>query len=429
MWWVALAAAAPVTLGEAIERGSTANPAAVGAAASADAARARSVEARWALVPDLSVGGSATWGTGNVVAGPSFPLLGVPQTAGPPLDPVGAPAANGLVAATARVGLGDLPERLARVDAALARERSTDALARAAALEAGWSAGMAWVDLAEATDGVGLAEVDLAAAREVERRARALVDGGVRPGVERALAASATAASEARLVEARAAVAVAGARLSAALGGGAWEAAPGALGRATAPADGAPPALAAATEARASAVAAARAERAAFWPRVDLVAATWARGGGWPGPASAVPDVGNWAVGATASWSVLDLPEVSSRARAARADADAAAAAEEALRLAIAAQVAEAAARVVAADERRALVPARLAATDAALREAGARYEAGLADLAEVELARALDRAARAEDVAARAAADRAALTLAWACGDLSAVSTAGGAP
>lgn len=416
-----------LTLSAVVKRAMDQHPAVRGARAELDAAEASRTESAWDLAPDAWLGGEVALGTGNVVVGPMFPMAGVPAVSGPAVDPEYSGAAQSQVALTASWGVSDLPARIARLDAAIGTVRAEEDDLRAAEVRAGFNAAIAYVDVVEAEADEAVAMADLEWYRAAQRQADALATAQVRPGADRALAAAGTAAAEQRLIEAHRKVAVAHARLAAAIGdaGADVTVIPADLDRVASPSDADPsksPSAAAARYRSEAAASAVRAERAAYLPRVSLVGAAWSRGGGWPPPADASPVVPNWAVGATLSWSILDLPAVRAHVRGAKARADGASAHLAEIELQVQEQVREASAARAAAQAALALAPARVEAAATARAQADARYAAGLTDLVEVEHAQFIESGARRDAAHARSDVARAALVLAYALGDLSIV-------
>ncbi len=186
-------------------------------------------------------------------------------------------------------------------------------------------------------------------------------------------------------------------------------------------------------EARDAALAEAREQgvaQLAWWPRVDVVGAIWARGSGTPVNgvvASAMgnglnPAVDNWAIGLVVSWPVLGFPSISAQIRGATAAAAAAAAEERTAENAVASARTAADAnvegtRIIAQRARAALDAARVA-----LDQAMARYGAGLSSVVDAADAQRLLARAEAAEALARIDVTIARLSRARAGGDLRAL-------
>jgi outer membrane protein TolC len=160
---------------------------------------------------------------------------------------------------------------------------------------------------------------------------------------------------------------------------------------------------------------------AQYLPRLNLVAALWARGSGFlDSPASGlVPDIPNWAAGAVVSWSVLDIPAIQARARTVEADYAASLARRDEVVLTVSGQLARATAVVQGAMRVAQQTPAELASAKAAEQQALARYQSGLAPVVDVADAERVLAQAEIDDAVARLEVRRALLLLARASGDL----------
>jgi outer membrane protein TolC len=160
---------------------------------------------------------------------------------------------------------------------------------------------------------------------------------------------------------------------------------------------------------------------AQYLPRVDLVAALWMRGSGlFDSPASGlVPDIPNWAAGATVTWSVLDIPTIRARARAASALHGAAVARRDETVLAIEGQLSSASAVLQGALRVAKQTAPTLAAAKTAEEQAVARFRTGLAPVVDVADAERVLAQAELEDAVARLEVRRAMLLMGRASGDL----------
>jgi len=162
--------------------------------------------------------------------------------------------------------------------------------------------------------------------------------------------------------------------------------------------------------------------RAEYLPRLDLVAALFARGSGVSPTATAdgiVPDTADWAAGIVVSWSILDIPRITSRARAASADYSAAIARRDEVVLEVSGELETASAILQGTLRVARETPVALAAARTAEQQARARYQSSLAPIVEVADAERVLAQADAADAIARIEVRRALLLLARAGGDL----------
>jgi outer membrane protein TolC len=149
--------------------------------------------------------------------------------------------------------------------------------------------------------------------------------------------------------------------------------------------------------------------------------ALWLRGSGYYGsPADGLaPDIPNWAVAATLSWSLLDIPKTQARSRAASADAAAQAAHRDETELAVASQMDSATALLRGAVRISETTPTGVTSAREAEQQALARYRAGLTQAIEVADAERLLTQVEVNDALARLAVRRAELLVARAAGDI----------
>ncbi|MFN2375037.1 MAG: TolC family protein [Candidatus Binatia bacterium] len=410
-----------LTLAEAMKRAADDTPGAVSDLAERKAADARLQGARVELWPELALSGGATTGTGNVVAGGVFQSGGFPVVSGPPAAEETEAGWQSLAGLTARWDLLGLVARVREVDAALAATERSGAVAEAQRQSRAMSAGMAWLQAAQAADEVDVARTDVERGREVARAAEALVEAGLRPGVERTLAAADLAIAEQRLATVDGRAAATRARLALAVG----------QAGSTRPASGAVPAVPELPAANAThpliranssmveeADSRLHATRARFAPRLDLAAAGWMRSGQWP-PGEQTEVVPNWAVGLVLEIPLRDLASRASEAQALLAERDAARARLEAARLEVGAQLAEAEALLEAASQADARSSVVVEAARAAFGQAQGRFDAGLLDITLVAAAKSRAREAELASLSARFDVLRAALARDYARGDL----------
>jgi multidrug efflux system outer membrane protein len=383
-------------------------------------ADARVDAARAAMLPDLSLAGGFTMGTGNVVAGGIFPPQGLGAFSGPPTAVDGRPGWQSQAGLGARWDIIGLVARLREVDVALAETQAVDARASLASLDRAWAAGAAWLAAAEADAALQAAEVDLQTRRRLAASAEALAAAGTRSAQEHALALAAVAGAEANVARARGAADAAIARLATALRVADPVGDLGPLPTRPAPMSAEAPAVVVAeadVEAREAQVAASAAR---FLPRLELLAAGSVRAGSWP-PTAAPAVAPNWGVGLVLDVPLLDGASRRAEVTAARSALAAADATSEVAMATVLGQRAEAAAWLRAAEATGLASQAARDASEEALRLTEARYAAGLLPWDAVGGA-AL--ALRDADLTARLAlvdVVRAALLVDYAAGDLSA--------
>jgi len=424
---VALAAPAPLTLEAAVARAQAANPAVATQAQREAVAAARVDVARAEPWVRVNLAAQVDRSTGNVVAGATFPVAGLPGVQGPP----GSTAFNGGAWQTV-LGVGaswDAMELLRRptlVTVAELQGAAARAGRAATLLEVGGRAADAFLVAVQARALVRAAEASEARTRTFHGVVSTLVGQALRPEQDLARAATDLAAARILSERTRAGAALAAVRLGAAIGEGgtAPEVTEGPPGEPPEPAEapGKHPALLASEADVAAASARADAVKLGVLPRVELLGALFLRGGGLaPGAPGdgLLPSVPNWAVGVAATWAPTELPAVASRARAAAAEAAVQQAQGAALAQALAADVAAAtaslaSARLVAREAHGVVVEARRA-----LALASARYTAALGNVVEVVDAERALAAAERDDAVARLDAWRAFVALCLARGDL----------
>jgi outer membrane protein TolC len=171
-----------------------------------------------------------------------------------------------------------------------------------------------------------------------------------------------------------------------------------------------------------------RATRLEYLPRIELAAALWARGSGFPDPApdgppsgahGLSPDTPNWAAGINFAWPILGMIGTRARARAEEANVQAATARRATLGDLVDAQLLSAAAIADGARRVAAQTPIAVTAARAAETQATARYKSGLATVLEVAEAQRLLTDAEIQDAEARLGVWSALLLAARAAGDL----------
>jgi outer membrane protein TolC len=420
-----------LTLKEAVAEALANHPAVRAAHADETSAAARVDEARSRELPDLGVSAQINRSTGNTAPGSFFPTVGFPQVAG-------APRGRTLDSGVWQTGASlfaswdilSLARQAANIDAALATRSEASATTNLQRLEVGYRAADAFLVLLEAEEAVRAARATVDRAQVLATVTRTLVGQSLRPGADAARAEAELATAQTLLARAEQARGVRRTELAEAMGtaGQNVDAIPGAL---LDPVDH-PPVSAAnpsATHPRlvqndAAITRAAEVERSVsleYLPRVDAVAAIWLRGSGYfNSPADGLaPDIPNWAAGLTATWSVLNIPTIQARARAASATHAAAVARRDQTYLAIAGQLSSGRAVLDGALKVSSQTPLTLASARAAEQQAVARYRTGLSSVVDVAETERLLAQAEIDDGVARLEVRRALLLLARAAGDI----------
>jgi outer membrane protein TolC len=392
---------------------------------------ARVDETRTSRLPGVGVSAQVNRSTGNTPPGAWFSTTGFPPIAG-------APRGKTLDSGTWQTGASlwanwdvlAFERQAAAIDAALAARSEASAVAQADRLQVAYEAADAFVQLVEAQETVRAATASVDRAQVLVSMTQPLVQQSLRPGADAARAQAELAAAQTVLARTEQTRDVRRARLAEAMGDASLhvEVDPGRLAEAVddIPAQPTVPSPNHPDIARTNAeVARAQQQQAVvaveYLPRLDLVAALWARGSGYlQSPADGlVPDIPNWATGAVVTWSLFDIPAIRARARVASAATDSAAALRDETYLAVAAQLSSATAVLQGAQRVAKQTPATLASARAAEQQIVARYRAGLAPVVDVADAERLLLQAEIDDAVARLEVRRALLAVARAAGDL----------
>jgi outer membrane protein TolC len=422
-----------LTLGDVVREALANHPRIRAARADERAAEARVDASRLRGLPAAGVSAELNRSTGNTTPGLFFPAQGFPAIAGPveskSLD--GGTWQTGASVWASWDALSFLREA-GTVDASLASRKASSAQLSVEQLDVAYGAADAFLLLLEAQEAARAASAAEARADTLVKMTRPLVDQSLRPGVDLARALAALAAARTAVATATETRDVRRADLTVAIGrvGVAVEAAPGNLldavdvtgasGVADNPSVLVADALVQRLDAERDVV------RAQFLPRVDLVAALYARGTGLSvgglaqSPASGlVPDVPNWAAGLVVTWSALDIPGIRARSRAASADYSAAVARRDDVVLAVSGQLERASAFLRGARGIARATPVALAFARAAEQQAVARYRSALSPIVDVADAEQALTQAETNDAIARIEVRRALLALGRASGDL----------
>jgi outer membrane protein TolC len=419
------------TLDEAISEALAHHPRLAEASANQTAADARVGEADARLLPALGVSAEFNRSTGNTPPGAFVPAPGfIPISGSPRGKELNSGAWQTGVALWGGWDVLSFVRQAAAIDLALAGRSQATAALDAERLDVAYRVADAFLALVEGEEAVRAVASNVQRAEVLVTATRPLVTQNLRPGVDQARAEAELANARTQLARAEQTRELRRAEFAEALGrtGAQVDATPGPLLgpvdglRTGGPADVSHhPQVVLAAAAASRAAQARRLAEVEYLPRLDLVAALWARGSGfYNSPASGiVPDIANWAVCAVATWSILDIPAIRERGRAADAEYAAAIARRDEAVLAVSGQISRAGAIVDGAWRVAQQTPAALASAQAAAQQALARYQSGLAPVVDVADAQRVLAQAEIDDAVARLEVRRALLLLSRAAGDL----------
>lgn len=431
-----VSAQTPVTLAQAVQSGLDRYPTIKAATESAAAAGAGITLARTAYLPRVDLLAQWNRATRNNVFGLLLPQSVVPSISGPVMATHDADStwgsAVGVLVSWEPIDFG---ARAAAVSAASAARQQADAAVTRTRLEVSASVADAFLTLLAAQEVTRTSQAAVDRARAVERVAAALAASELRPGLDLDRARAESALASGQFAEATKAVAQARATLSGLIGLPSTELSlqPGALlgtlpdETAVASADGHLNPIVAEREAamRVSEAKAQAADRS-YAPRIALQGAAFARGTGAEtsgdirsGTAGLAPDVGNWAVGLTVTFPVLDFASTRARRAAASHVVQADRAEYDLARLRVTTEIKRARASLVASREILRTTADRLGYARSTNDQVMARYRAGLSTMVEVADAQRLLAQAEGDDAVARLGVWRADLSWCFANGDL----------
>ncbi len=421
-----------LTLEQAVQTALRDHPTVAREAAIEQAADARLDLARTGYLPQLNVALQANRATANNVRGTTFPTSGLPGISGPVGQPVMDSGAYGTLASlSASWDVLGLLARVASVDAALRDRERTYAGGDVVRLQITFNVADAFLGTLARVEAVKAARATEERAAVFESAVRALTEHDLRPGADLSRSQAEKALASTQLIRAQEAQTIAEIELAQAIGE---------TGRVTPLAGNLlelPPASALQTGKRNpeliqadTAVAAAKARenvaRYGYLPRVEVVAALWARGSGFatpdgprPSADGLAPNVPNWGAGLVVSWPALDIFAQRARTRIASADSGEAGARRREIELQITSQLETAQAILDGARRIAANTPIALDAARAAEQQATARYRSGLAGVTEVAEAQRLLAQAELDDAVARLGVRTATLLFARALGDM----------
>lgn len=313
----------------------------------------------------------------------------------------------------ATVGVNEVAAR--RAQAALRRTRF-----EVAALTA-----HAYLTVLASTETLAVAEAGKFRVTSITPLVQSLVDSGLRPGIDASQLLAETAAAEGQLIQARAAVQLSIAALANLLN------LPEAQVRAarmrfleaplptTNSADlKSHPALIEQGFAQEESAARLKILEKTYYPKFNAQATTYARGAGSPAT-SLGPNIYNWGVGFSATYSLMDLPGLRIKKEIESSLGRAEQARYERLLLDLEGQLSKSRIEVETASRFAANTPIQLQAARAVHEQVMARYKAGLIPMLEVADAQRALTVAEIDDRLARLSVWRAQLALAVAQGDL----------
>jgi outer membrane protein TolC len=391
--------------------------------------------ARTAYLPRVDVLAQANRATRNNIFGLMFPQSTLPSMSGPVLGTNNLGTAWG----SALGGLVtwepfDFGLRKAGVDAAAAAQVQREAALKRTQFEVASAAADAYVTLIAAQETVRAAQAGVDRAAVLARTTGALVDSQLRPGADASRAEAELAAARTQLIQARQAVQVARANLSQFVGMEPAQITPAAPRLLQAPPErSATPLDTAANPLSVEQNAVVEQLRAqlrilerSYFPRFALQGAAYARGSGAEingtnlgGLNGLAPTTQNYAVGFTVTFPVMDKASIRAREAGQSATIRAETARYQQIAVDLKARWNSAIAILEGSRNVAANLPVQVAAARAANEQAGARYQAGLGNIAEVAEAQRLLAQAEIDEALARLGVWRALLGVATAAGDL----------
>lgn len=421
-----------LTLEQAVRTALQDHPTLAREAAIEQAADARLDLARTGYLPQLDIALQANRATANNVRGTAFPTRGLPGISGPVGESVFDSGAYGTIASLSGSwdALGLLAQ-IASVDAALRDRERASADGDVVRLQIAFNVADAFLGALTRAEEVKAARATEERAAVLERVVRALTEHDLRPGADLSRSQAEEALASTQLIRAQQAQTIAEIELARAIGvAGRVTPLPGNL--LDLPPEGEihtakrHPALMEADTAVAVAQAREKVATYGYLPRVEVVAALWARGSGYASPGGPTPsadglspNVPNWGVGLAVTWPVLDIFAQRARRRIAATDTADAGAHRAEIELEVNSQLETAQAILDGARRIAVNTPIALAAARAAEEQATARFHSGLASVTEVAEAQRLLAQADLDDAAARLGVRTAMLLLARALGDI----------
>lgn len=428
---------APLTIQQAVENALRNYPAIRVSQEQINAASAGIQLARTSYLPRVDLLAQANRATRNNVFGLLLPQSVIPSMSGPVIGTNNFGTAWG---SAAGVLLSwepfDFGLRRANVAAASAVRSEAEATLQRTRYDVAVATADAYLtlDAAEETVRAALAGVDRA--EVILRTINALANAGLRPGADAARALAELAAARTQWIQAKTATEVARATVSQFTGTEPAQitlAAPKLLqlppeqDAAAAPSNFAANPIAAEQDAAAErAKAELRALERSYFPRFSLQGSAYARGTGAElngallgGLNGLAPSVQNYALGFTVTFPAMDLPAIQAREAMQSASVRAQAARSQQIAVELRARWNAATARLRGAREVASNTPVQVSAARAAVQQATARYQAGLANIDDLAEAQRLLTQAEIDDALARLSVWRGLLEIATVAGDL----------
>jgi len=425
----------PLTLEQAVHLAWEKYPAVRASLEQVSAAAAGIDLARTAYLPRADLLGQINRATRNNVFGLLLPQQVVSPISGPVLGRASMTnvwgSALGLLVSWEPFDFG---LRRATVEAAQTAKQSAEAQAAVTRHEVGAAAADAFLTILAAQQTVRAAQAGLERAQVLHQAVQALANAELRPGADASRSTAELAQARTLLIRATQAEQVSRAALAQLLGTSLDAVAlqAGSLLRLPLDTDAAdvPPSQHPRAQAQNSAVEAVQSRQKildrSYFPRFRLQGTTYGRGtGAQPGgetggPASGLgPNVPNWAVGMSVTFSALDLPSLRAQKQIETHNQRAEAARYDRLIQDLHGELEKARAALAGARQVAENTPIQLAAARALEQQAGVRYRAGLSTIVEVAEAQRLLSQAEIDDSLAGLGVWRALLAIRAAQGNL----------
>lgn len=426
---------AQVTISQAVESALHNYPSVQVSQEQLNAAAAGIRLARTAYLPKLDALAQVNRATRNNVFGLLLPQSTIPSISGPVLGTNNFGTAWGSVAgALVTWEPFDFGLRRSNVESAVAARAQSEATLKRTQFEVAVAAADAYLTLTAAQETVHAAQAGVERAETILRVITALVKAELRPGGDESRGEAEVAAARTQLIQAEQATEIARANLGRFTGND-----PATMTISSAhllelppEQESAPPNITAnpiAAEQGAvveSAKAQLRALERSYFPHFYLQGSAYARGSGAEldgrllgGLNGLAPNTQNYALGLTVTFPVLDLPALQARESAQASTIKAQTARAQQIATDLRAQWNVAVATVHGARRAAANAPIQVSAAQAAVRQATARYQAGLGNIEEVAEAQRLLTEAEIDTALARLGIWRGLLGVAAAAGDL----------
>lgn len=391
--------------------------------------------ARTAYLPRLDTTAQANRATRNNVFGLLLPQSVIPSISGPVLGTNNSGTAWG----SAIGGLVswepfDFGLREANVAVAAAARAQSEAALKRTQFEVAVATVDAYLTLAAAQETVRAAQAGVDRADTIARTIKALVNSELRPGADASRADAELAAARTQLIQAQQATEVVRATIAQFVGGQPSQIAIAAPNLLQLPPERTVPALDPAANPIAmeqnavieQAQAQLRALERSYFPKFYLQGSAYARGTGAEvngnilgGLNGLAPTIQNFAVGFSVNFPVFDLPAIRAREAQQSATIRAQTARSRQIATDLRAQWNRAVATLEGARKIAANTPIQVAAASTAVKQATARYQAGLANIDEVAEAQRLLTQSEIDDALARLGVWRGLLAVATAAGDI----------